>query len=57
MATISTLFGSDAVQAQSELAWESKGLLLSRSEGSEFRLVSLSDKTVPMSRFELPASR
>jgi len=30
-------------------------LLLSRSEDSEFRLASVSDKAVPNSRFELPA--
>ena len=30
-------------------------MLLSRSEDSEFRLASVSDKAVPKSRFELPA--
>ena len=43
------------MRAQSEQAFWGKGLLLSRSEDSEFRLASVSDKAVPKSRFELPA--
>ena len=55
MATFASLFGEEEAWAQSERAFEGKGLLLSRSEESEFRLVSVSDKTVPKSRFKLPA--
>ena len=55
METFASLFGEDEVRAQSEEAFWGKGLLLSRSEDSEFRLASVSDKTVPKSRFELPA--
>ena len=57
METFASLFGEDEVQAQSEEAFWGKGLLLSRSEDSEFRLASVSDKAVPKSRFELPRSR
>lgn len=55
METFASLFGEEAKRAQSEEAFRGKGLLLSRSEDSEFRLASVSDKTVPKSRFELPA--
>ena len=55
METFATLFGEGEVRAQSEQAFWGKGLLLSRSEDSEFRLASVSDKAVPKSRFELPA--
>ena len=55
METLAALFGEDEVRAQSEEAFWGKGLLLSRSEDSEFRLASVSDKAVPKSRFELPA--
>ena len=55
METFASLFGEDEVRAQSEEAFWGKGLLLSRSEDSEFRLASVSDKAVPKSRFELPA--
>ena len=55
VATFASLFGEDEVRAQSEQAFWGKGLLLSRSEDSEFRLASVSDKAVPKSRFELPA--
>ena len=54
METFASLFGEDEVRVQSEEAFWGKGLLLSRSEDSEFRLASVSDKTVPKSRFELP---
>lgn len=47
--------GDDDLRAQSKRTYEGKGLLLSRSEDSEFRLVSVSDKAVPKSRVELPA--
>ena len=55
METFASLFGEDEVRAQSEEAFWGKGLLLMRSEDSEFRLASVSDKAVPKSRFELPA--
>ena len=55
MAALASLLGDDDLRAQSKRAYEGKGLLLSRSEDSEFRLVSVSDKAVPKSRFELPA--
>ena len=55
METFASLFGEDELRAQSEEAFWGKGLLLSRSEDSEFRLASVSDKAVPKSRFELPA--
>ena len=55
METFASLFGEDEVRAQSEEAFWGKGLLLSRSEDSEFRLASVSGKAVPKSRFELPA--
>ena len=55
METLAALFGEDEVRAQSEEAFWGKGLLLMRSEDSEFRLASVSDKAVPKSRFELPA--
>ena len=55
METLAALFGEDELRAQSEEAFWGKGLLLSRSEDSEFRLASVSDKAVPKSRFELPA--
>ena len=55
METLAALFGEDEVRAQSEEAFWGKGLLLSRSEDSEFRLASVSGKAVPKSRFELPA--
>ena len=55
VATFASLFGEDEVRAQSEEAFWGKGLLLSRSEDSEFRLASVSGKAVPKSRFELPA--
>ena len=55
METFASLFGEDEVRAQSEEAFWGKGLLLSRSEDSEFRLASVSDKAVPKSRFERPA--
>ena len=55
METFASLFGEEAARAQSEQAFWGKGLLLSRSEDSEFRLASVSDKAVPKSRFELPA--
>ena len=55
MAALASLIGDDDLRAQSKRAYEGKGLLLSRSEDSEFRLVSVSDKAVPKSRFELPA--
>ena len=55
MAALASLIGDDDLRALSKRAYEGKGLLLSRSEDSEFRLVSVSDKAVPKSRFELPA--
>ena len=55
METLAALFGEDEVRAQSEEAFWGKGLLLSRSEDSEFRLASVSRKAVPKSRSELPA--
>ena len=55
MATFASLFGEEEARAHSEQAFWGKGLLLSRSEDSEFRLASVSDKAVPKSRFELPA--
>ena len=55
MAALASLLGDDDLRAQSKRAYEGKGLLLSRSEDSEFRLASLSDKAVSRSRFELPA--
>ena len=55
METFASLFGEEEARAQSEQAFWGKGLLLSRSEESEFRLASVSDKAVPKSRFELPA--
>ena len=55
METFASLFGEEEARAQSEQAFWNKGLLLSRSEESEFRLASVSDKAVPKSRFELPA--
>jgi hypothetical protein len=55
METFASLFGEDDLRAQSDQAFWGKGLLLSRSEDSEFRLASVSDKAVPKSRFELPA--
>lgn len=55
MATFASLFGDGETWTQSERAFEGKGLLLSRSEDGEFRLVSVSDKSVAKSRFELPA--
>lgn len=55
MATLASLFGEEKARAQSQQAFWGKGLLLSRSEDSEFRLASVSDKAVPKSRFELPA--
>ena len=55
METFASLFGEDDLRAQSDQAFWGKGLLLSRSEDSEFRLASVSDKVVPKSRFELPA--
>jgi hypothetical protein len=55
MATFASLFGDAETWTQSERAFEGKGLLLSRSEDGEFRLVSVSDKSVAKSRFELPA--
>jgi len=55
MATFASLFGEEKAWAESKQAFEGKGLLLSRSEDSEFRLVRVSDKAVPRSRFELPA--
>ena len=55
MAALASLLGDDDLRAQSKRAYEGKGLLLSRSENSEFRLASMSDKAVPKSRFELPA--
>ena len=55
MAALASLLGDDDLRAQSKRAYEGKGLLLSRSEDSEFRLASVSDKAVPKSRFELPA--
>ncbi len=55
METFASLFGEDEARAQSEEAFWGKGLLLSRSEDSEFRLASVSDRAVPKSRFELPA--
>ena len=55
MAALASLLGDDDLRAQSKRAYEGKGLLLSRSEGSEFRLASVSDKAVSKSRFELPA--
>ena len=55
VATFASLFGEEEARAQSEEAFWGKGLLLSRSEDSEFRLASVSDKAVPKSRFELPA--
>jgi hypothetical protein len=55
MAALASLIGDDDLRAQSKRAYEGKGLLLSRSEDSEFRLVSVSDKAVSKSRFELPA--
>ena len=55
METFASLFGEDEVRAQSDEAFWGKGLLLSRSEDSEFRLASVSGKAVPKSRFELPA--
>jgi hypothetical protein len=55
METFASLFGEDDLRAQSDQAFWGKGLLLSRSEDSEFRLASVSGKAVPKSRFELPA--
>ena len=55
MAALASLLGDDDLRAQSKWAYEGKGLLLSRSEDSEFRLASVSDKAGPNSRFELPA--
>ena len=55
MAALASLIGDDDLRTQSKRAYEGKGLLLSRSEDSEFRLVSVSDKAVSKSRFELPA--
>lgn len=55
MAALASLLGDDDLRAQRKRAYEGKGLLLSRSEDSEFRLASVSDKAVPKSRFELPA--
>ena len=55
MAALASLLGDDDLRAHSKRAYEGKGLLLSRSEDSEFRLASVSDKAVPKSRFELPA--
>ena len=55
METFASLFGEDDLRAQSDQVFWGKGLLLSRSEDSEFRLASVSDKAVPKSRFELPA--
>ena len=55
MAALASLLGDDDLRAQSKRAYEGKGLLLSRSKDSEFRLASVSDKAVPKSRFELPA--
>ena len=55
MAALASLLGDDDLRAQSKRAYKGKGLLLSRSEDSEFRLASVSDKAVPKSRFELPA--
>ena len=55
METFASLFGEEEARAQSDEAFWGKGLLLSRSEESEFRLASVSDKAVPKSRFELPA--
>lgn len=55
MAALASLLGDDDLRAQSKRAYEGKGLLLSRSEDSEFRLASVSDKAVAKSRFELPA--
>ena len=55
MAALASLLGDDNLRAQSKRPYEGKGLLLSRSEDSEFRLASVSDKAVPKSRFELPA--
>jgi hypothetical protein len=47
--------GDDDLRTQSKRAYEGKGLLLSRSTDSGFRLMSVSDKAAPKSRFELPA--
>ena len=55
MVALASLLGDDDLRAHSKRAYEGKGLLLSRSEDSEFRLASVSDKAVPKSRFELPA--
>ena len=55
MAALASLLGDDDLRAQSKRAYEGKGLLMTRSEDSEFRLASVSDKAVPKSRFELPA--
>ena len=55
METFASLFGEEEARAQSHEVFWGKGLLLSRSEDSEFRLASVSDKVVPKSRFELPA--
>ena len=55
MAALASLLGDDNLRTQSKRPYEGKGLLLSRSEDSEFRLASVSDKAVPKSRFELPA--
>ena len=55
METFASLFGEEEARAQSEQAFWGKGLLLSRSEDSEFRLARVSDKAVPKARFELPA--
>ena len=55
METFASLFGEEEARAQSHEVFWGKGLLLSRSEDSEFRLASVSDKAVPKSRFELPA--
>ena len=54
MAALASLLGDDDLRAQSKRAYEGKGLLMTRSEDSEFRLASVSNKAVPKSRFELP---
>ena len=54
-AALASPIGDHDLRAQSKRTYEGKGLLLSRSEHSEFRLVSVSDKAVPKSRVELPA--
>ena len=55
LAALASLLGGDDLRALSKGGYEGKGLLLTRSEDSEFRLASVSDKAVPKSRFELPA--